>query len=482
MYAVDIDFTTNSRPRNKLNHVGSAGGWYATRPALKYLREYEAVALYDTTVKSALNILLDAVTASLGDIEHPDEDIQNYMRYTIERMLDVHGVDLHLLLKRAIKTALWGGFSHSEVLYDVDDNKLFVKDVVNYHPSTVVIRPNAKGRLTENEPTGDGRRSGIYQTSANQIEVQIPIWKSCLLIHDLEFSNYYGRSLMEAIYRWHVLKEAIVDMMTVALDRFGNPIVAITLTPSPSQQVEVDAETGEERQLTTQEVLERQVQGTGYGQGNVLFLPQFDPAMKPDVKVLTTGNNVGSSFLDAINFCDIQLVRGLLVPYGLIDTTATEMSGSMERHMEIYNRIVKTIYKTFVCPFITQVFGRLTKFNFNRSTAKIAPKLPLRSNTRPQDSVALMQLISGLTNQGYFNPTNSVDWAMVREMVAAMDRPQDKKDIEFVKQLLVYPRQKTEGGNPERDRSSEGEVNGTGKRGRPPGTSAPQMVPRTPAA
>jgi hypothetical protein len=481
MYSVDVKFSSSSRPRNKTKQEGSSYSGYHNRPALKYLHEYEAVTLYDTTVKSALNILIDALLATLGPLEHPDPEIQAYLRYNVEWMLDVHGIDFNHLLKKAIKTAMWGGYSVSEVLYGLEEDTLFIKDIVNYHPSSITIRTNKKGRLSEDEPSVDGQPSGIYQSGSNNPQVQLPIWKSCYLVNDSEFNNYYGRSLIEAVYRWHVLKEAITDMMTVALDRFGNPIIAITVPRTNSQETEVDPETGEERVLSTQEVLERQMQGNSLGQGNVIVLPQVDPDLKPEVKVITTGNNVGSTFLEAIEFCDMQMIKGLLVPYGLVNTSHRE-GATLERQIEIYNRIINGLYKSFIRPAINQSFGRLIKFSFSRTSAKKAPSMPVNLSTRPQDTVALMQVIKGLTSDGYFNPTNKADWSMVRQMVSAVEREQKSEDVEFVKQLIVYPRQKDPGSNgvvnPERDRSNEGNVNGVGGRGRPTGVSTPQLMPR----
>jgi hypothetical protein len=96
-----------------------------------------------------------------------------------------------------------------------------------------------------------------------------------------------------------------------------------------------------------------------------------------------------------------------------------------------------------------------------------------------------MQLINGLTNSGYINPTNDADWGMVREWVSAIRRVQDSKDIQFIDdkvlQKFKLQQQGTGAKNPigkTRNRTNEGKKQAS--RGRPPGTSAPQSNPRVP--
>jgi hypothetical protein len=222
----DIRYSKDSRPRGKLKQIGSAYRPYLTntllRPIFSRLREYEYVALYDTTVSAALRVLINTLIASLGEIEHQDKEIQDYCRYCIQRMQDRLGLELSFILYTLIHTTLIAGYSVSEHLYEQDDKTgaLVLQDIVTYHPSTILIRTNMKGRLTEDEPSYDGFVSGIYQVGYNQPQVQLPFWKILHLNYDSQFGNYYGRSIIETVYKWHLLKEAFIDMMATALDRY----------------------------------------------------------------------------------------------------------------------------------------------------------------------------------------------------------------------------------------------------------------------
>jgi hypothetical protein len=272
-------------------------------------------------------------------------------------------------------------------------------------------------------------------------------------------------------------------MKTETLDRYGNPLTAIIIPQMSSGMSEVDSYTGEERRLSSQEYLQRQLENTDPSSSSYLFLPFVDNNMKPDAKVLTTANNLGDVFLKAIKFCEQQMAKSLLIPYGFIEEDTNSNSGISERQIELFNRTISTLYKQFVFPFISQTLHRAIKYNFNRESANVPPLMPLKNITRPEERVALMQTIRGLTETGYLNPTNDKDWDWVRETVDSIPRVQSKEDVEFVKQLLVYPRQPTEPTTtakpkttkgtttPRRDRSTEGAVKGTASPGRPTGVS-----------
>jgi hypothetical protein len=492
----DIPYNSSARPRSRVKQVGHSVNPH--RPLTQRLELYESMVNYDPCIRQSLNTILDALIASLGELEHPDEEINEFLTYNQTRMQNEFNIDLSLVLKSAIKTAMWAGFSVTEPLYYVHNGSLLIQDFVTYHPATITIKTNQRGRLTEGEPTYEGGikfpKSGIYQFSYKG-SVQLPLWKTALLINEFEFNNYYGKSLIEGCYRWHVLKEAYSDMMTIVLDRYGNPLTVVNYPKMNSGVTALDPMTGDERQLSSQEYLEQQLSNNAMSDNAFLFLPFMDANMKPDVKVLTGTNNLGTVFLDAIAHCEKQIARNLLIPYGFMELDPHKTSSMItERHIELFNRVIHNIYKTFVIPFISQTYHQMVKFNFNRKSAEIAPSLPIRKFTRPEDRVAMMQMIKGLTENGYFNPRNATDWGMVREMVDALDRPQEADDKQFIEELIIIPRQpappaagtakKTASTtNPERkveragNRTTEGKTNGKTAQGRPTGASSPKNKP-----
>ena len=479
MRTVDIDFNSKRGHKRKLAQAGTNGySLLGTKPSLRKLVEFEQLSIYDTSVSFALFVLIDTVLSSLDDISHPDPDIQSFCRENISRL---GGIDsesntpLYAALYKMIMVSMWSGFSVTESIFEVDQGSIWIKDFITYHPASITIRPDRKGRLIEGKKTLDSMTSGIYQ-SGHEGEVLIPLWKCIRLTRSEMYGNFYGTSLLETVYKWTILKEALLDMMAVALDRFGNPIVALTFPLYNTGQTSIDPNTGEEIELTTQELLEKQILNNQFsGGGNVLLLPQVDKDMKPTAQVLTTGNNVGDTFLNAIYNCDREISKGLFVPYGLSSNDSSISGESTQQQMLLFDRIRKATYAQTIPAIVNQSFHRLIKLNFNRESAKIAPTMALKQSSRPEDRVSLMQVISNLTDRGYFNPQNESDWSMVRQMVEATDREFKPEDLKFIKDMIITPRQPGPSGSGSSNASKEGvkKPKGSGA-GRPIGSSAPK--------
>jgi len=486
----DVKYNSNSRPRGKLKQVGASIPYTAyNRPLIKRLEIYENTFKYEPVIQQAVDILIDALLGALGPLEHPDPDIQDFCRYSISYHEDTYCVNLFNKLREIARITLWAGFSVTEPIYEIKNSAILLKDYVSYHPSTIIIRTNKFGQLTENEESYEGPhlKSGVYQTTTTKYhEVQLPLWKIALLTYNKEFNNYYGTSIVESCYRWHVLKEAYVDMMTTTIDRYGNPLTMITVPKVSSGESRVNPITGETSNLQMHELLQEQLaNGFTASDSNFLLLPFIENNTRPQAQVLTGNNNLGTVFLEAIKYCEGQILRNLLIPFNLLEQSQTTKDSFAERQIEIFNRVITSMYRTIVIPFMNQTLHRQVKYNFTREAANIPPRLPLRNAARPESRVALMQMIKGLTETGYLNPSNEADWLSIREMVDALHRPMEKEDLKFVKDVLLEPRKKpTPSTNTNNSSNSKGTPpskitpQGSGKEGRPVGKVAPQQESR----
>lgn len=487
----DVKYNSNSRPRGKLKQVGASIPYTSyNRPLIKRLEIYENTFKYEPVIQQAVDILIDALLGALGPIEHPDSDIQDFCRYSISRHEDNYSVDLFTKLREVARITLWAGFSVTEPVYEIDNSAILLKDYVTYHPSTIIIRTNRFGQLVENEESYEGPhlKSGVYQTTTTKYhEVQLPLWKIALLTYNREFNNYYGTSIVENCYRWHVLKEAYVDMMTTTIDRYGNPLTMVTVPKVSSGETRVNPITGETSTLQMHELLQEQLaNGFTASDSNFLLLPFIENNTRPQAQVLSGTNNLGTVFLEAIKYCEGQILRNLLIPFNLLEQSETTKDSFAERQIEIFNRVITSLYRTIVIPFVNQTIHRQVKYNFTRESVNIPPKLPLRNAARPESRVALMQMIKGLTETGYLNPSNEADWLSIREMVDALHRPMEKDDLKFVKDILIEPRKKpAPSANGNSSNKVDGNGNpikttpqGAGKEGRPVGNVAPQQESR----
>lgn len=441
-------FNPNKRPRGKTKQAGSQNSYTAlSRNIEKKLELYETVATYDATISSTLDLLVECLVSSLGEIEHEYEEAQEFCREQKKYLQDEYNIDIYQEIKQIVKSTLRSGFSATETLFE-DRGFLSLRGFAQYHPSTIVIRTNKRGQLTEGEPSPDpGFTSGIWQRvrnpqlinnqNGNNGEILLDMWRTTLLTHNKTYNNYYGTSVIESAYRWHVIKESLLDMFLVTQDQHGNPMTVMYIPNTNSGEYELDPETGEEKPLTVMNSIERQLNSTSSQEGNTLLFPYTDKDMKPEVKVLSNSGDVAAGYIDAVKFCDQQIIRSMLVPLSLVDSSEVSSGEMAERDMEMFNRTIESLYKTLVVPIINKSFGFLIKENFSPPVSKSMPTIPLRNIMRPEDRVSMMQFIRGLTELTYLNPSNEVDREMVRSWVGAIDREWSSEDAEFFKKFLL---------------------------------------------
>lgn len=444
----------------------------------------------DNLVEAALDAVCNEVISSIGEPQHEDPEIAQFLRSMLDRMHGENGYSLHDCLYHMLKTELWAGFQVTESVFDFWDGKLVLDDLVTYHPSTITIVPDEKGRLKENRQThSDYRKSGIYQHSLDtHPEVQIPLWKTFHSAHQARFGNYYGRSVISSIYKWHRLRETLIDMMTIALDRFGNPLLWVKTGPSASGRTETNPATGEEYQVSPQQEIEEQMEDM-QGDGNVIVLTQSQPEIEPKVGTLTTGNDVGTTFLEAIDYAAEQIAVGLYPPFFLLsDRTRIDNDTLIERRMDQFKNLMAHKRKKLVESFCKKILWRPILYNFNRDSAQKPPTLSYVQSSRQEKLVDKMQAVKGLTEDGYINPKNTIDWQSVRQMISATPREMEEKDKQFIHKMLVAPKEKDTVGSNARSSTTNSQTRksdpdrgkqGQNVSGRPSGSSNPQVNPRS---
>jgi hypothetical protein len=476
----DLSYLSKSAARGKFAQLGSFSLTDAIRrPLIARLRLYERMWRQDLTIKTALHTQVNSIVGTIGELTHPDPEIAEFLNDNIKQLEDEHGRSWQNCLSTIQHTSFWAGYSLTEVMFDLKFGQLYLHDLLTYHPSTCLIYPDKHGRLTEGKPTMDGyHKSGFYQVGLNplQAEVKLPLWKTLYLANESDYGNYYGRSLIAPSYKWYRLKEAIIDMMGAALDKTGSRMTSISIPSYELPEKRLDVSTGEQKPITTLDLVREQLENIE-GPPEFLFLPQQSPENKPTVNSVPLFDNVGTTFLDAIAYTDQESTKHIL-PYFLISDHQAANSKAdpeaKERRMEAYYNALDSHRRNLTSVVLRKVMMPLVEWNFSRASAKIPPTFTRVYSDRPEDRVATMQMVKGLTDTGYLNPTNPQDWDMVRQMVRLSDRKMDADDLRFIQQVVINPLLPKPGA----DETGKG---GTGGRGRPTGNSMPNRQARLPA-
>jgi hypothetical protein len=496
MKVINKDFETKRALKGKFKQYGSHipsshSGFY--RPNLSRLRLYERIGLMDNLVEAGLDAVCNEVVGTIGRPAHNDPEITEFLNYMLDRMEDECGYSIHDCFYHMLKTELWAGYQVTEPLFYFHNGKLMLEDLVTYHPSTIIIVPDKNGRLREGRKThSDYRLSGIYQQSIySNPEVRIPMWKTLYTAHQARFGNYYGRSIISSIYKWHRLRETLIDMMVIALDRFGNPLLWVRTSNRSMGKTRVNPSTNEEYEVSPQQEVSEQMEELQSG-GNMIVLPQSDPDVKPEIGSLTTGNDIGSTFLEAIDYASEQIAIGLYPPFFLLsDRAKTDNDILIERRVDQFKNLVQIKRNQLVKNFCNKVLWPIIKFNFSKSSIDKPPTLSYVQSARQEKLVDKMQAAKGLTEDGYLNPKDESDWAMVREMFGAKSRKMEPKDKQFIEKMLIKPKEKegmTNGSSNNRSSTTNSSTKktspsrgkqGSGNKGRPTGSSNSQINPRS---
>ncbi len=409
-------------PRGYSQQVGSSlssltalsiYGFYG-HPEYIRLAEYERMLTTDETVGMGIEFIKLAIQASLGEYTHPNTEIKDFVLDVFDKMEGSHKTAIGELAV----SALWAGFGVSEAVYKPERSpkfgpRIYIDYVANYNPRTIHLHVNRKGRLVEGDPAvfNTAFTSGIWQDQLGHPAVQLPMARCCLATHNKRYNNYYGEPALKRIYKNWRLKESVLEMWNVALDRYGTPVTyAIVPTGYTGNEVADPSNPGQMKPETIGESTAQAITNIHTGTGLVIVRPS--PQDDIELGTLTTGNNFGDSFIEAIRYYNTAILRGLLIPQLLIQEQSGALGGQAVAaiHFEIFKMLLGQLYEEIVEPFVEHIIGRLIKINFGEDN-------PGKFRMSPYDA-ATTELMSSvfvnLCNIGALDMTDVTDLNIVR--------------------------------------------------------------------
>lgn len=404
-------------PKGYSKQVGSSlSHWTALsiygflgHPEYQRLVEYERAMSTDSVVKSAVELITLFIVNSLGEYHHDNIKVKDFVVENFKRM---HGSHKMALRELAI-SALWAGFGVSEAVFKADEGRIWIDYIANYNPRTLNLQVNEHGQLTEGEPSifNAAFTTGIWQDRLGKTPVRLPMDRCCLVTHSRRYGNYYGESALKAVYKDWRLKEAILEMWNVALDRYGTP-VTYAIVPNGFTGGEIQDPTAPEgkRPETIADSTGRAIADIHTGTGLVIQRPS--PTDDIELGTLTTGNNFGDSFREAIRYHDTNIYKGLLIPSLLMQ----EQSGGLgstsigKVHFDIFKMMLGALYDEIVEPFVEHIIGKLIRLNFGEQDPGYFSMVPADGPT-----IELMSnVFVNLCNIGVMDPSDINDLQVMR--------------------------------------------------------------------
>lgn len=423
----------NFIPLRKPHHYQLAA-WYSAR-------------LKEPIIKNGMEKLVLYIGAKIGDYHHPNPMIEDFVNANIEG-------HIKRWVQEISTSAYWAGFGVSETLWKKRAGpklirQIWIDDLVNYHPTQVQFKLDDYSRLSHGNGTFNSElKSGVWVPAPSILKTRqlnksftggmIRLDKSKVMhvAFNGSSNNPWGVSALNSVVDYHLFKEAFRDMMAVALDRYGTPLLYAIVPPQTTNEL-ITEEDGTVRSKQYRESVSEALQDVRGNQG--IVLEQLSKDYPVTIGTLTTGNNFADAFEQAIKLCDSNMMIGMGIP-NLI--TRDENSGlgsgtSADRQVEMFNLLVGQYFNQVTTAFTTQVIQQLIAYNFDPYTVKDADRCGVISEIplRPTEIETLVKAFKDLTTLGYMNPGSQEDYNYVRSMINLPHRKVDKFALDINKVL-----------------------------------------------
>jgi hypothetical protein len=350
-----------------------------TGPHQYALATWDYARKNEPIISDGLDKIVLSVLAKIGSYNHPNPDIRKFIKANLKHKIR-HWIE------NITYSMLWSGKSVSEIIWekkwDGDTPQLWVKDLINYHTSQVILRLNNYGTLTHGEQVLNSQfNTGVwvprpiltedkkmYKVDRNNTGSHIRLAKDKLIIatYKDEGNNPHGTPALYAAIQWSLYKAAFVDMYSIALDRYGTPLMyfIVPATQTTEDMEEVD---GTIRKKMFREALQDELQDLRSGSVLILERQGNKDAAEPKVESLTTGNNFGDSFITAIDKCDQNMLHAMGIPNLLIKNQDLGLGsgGTTEKQVEMFEMSIEQIAIKVSEVLIDQLIKTLITYNFS---------------------------------------------------------------------------------------------------------------------
>jgi hypothetical protein len=380
---------------------------FISNPSSVSVETFKRMVDTDDTIGSGVDFLTTCLSARMGMYTHPSEEITQWVNEHLEKIEGGWVANLKRIL-----SATWAGFSVHEKVWANEANGFVPKRLVPLPPSTVLFETDRVGNLTEDGilqyqrnfnpqvlsqglgffggtvSAGFGFASDVVRpdifakfgdlpfpmrtaNTFNYLSIRIPRQKCIHYSFDAQgnFGNHYGRSLLRRAYKFYVIKDAVLQMMVIALDRKGTPLTIIFADPHTT------VKDGDKVQAGTnakgQKVGKRADEAARDAFKNIhndstIILPGKKDQIYSTEFVPQAANT--QDFISALDFCNKSIMRALLIP-SLIFTSG-DGSGSFalgQEHAKTFDKLLDSMNGGLQAACIQQLVREMIAYNFPRS-------------------------------------------------------------------------------------------------------------------
>lgn len=379
---------------------------FIQNPSTVSVETYKRMIDTDDTIGSGVDFLTTCLMARLGRYQHKSHEITAFVNKALEK---IDG-GWEAAFKEGL-SGIWNGFMVQEKVWKNTDEGFLIDSLVTLPPSTVLLECSRNGKITDdgilqyqrnynphllgqglgffgsNLGVGYGFRGAVGKPDAYArlgdfpyplrvghtyayMSIRIPKQKAIHFAYDAQgrFGNPYGRSLLRRTYKWYILKDTFLNMLTVALDRKGTPLMVVYADPNQTmldhKNFDPSKPAQQQRTIRPEEAVRAAVQNIH--NDSVIILPGKKDQMFT-VDSMSQQSNA-SDFIQALDFCNKSILRGLLIPsliFGNGDGTGSFALG--QEHSKTFDKILDGMLAAPKTAYLDQLIRELIAYNFPKS-------------------------------------------------------------------------------------------------------------------
>lgn len=325
--------------------------------------------LKDETVQAALKFHVLNILNYLGSYSHDDEVIENLVNRAFENL----DTTLELAMEKLLFYEKAYGFAVGELVWEVVGNELLLKKIVPLPPSTLQFKME------------NGEIVGVVQMVPGKT-VEMPMEKVIVL---REGQKPYGESLFQYLYRPWKFKSVLFKFWAIAMERYASPVL-VGKTADPAA---LDSLLEELQSLWSNGII----------------------ALTADEEVTTleAKNSVAEPFEQAIEYANMLIYRGLLLPQLLASTRNVGSYALGEVHLKLFMSSLRREARKLSSELIDQVVARIIEYNVG--VVEDYGRFLEQEEPSTDERAKLAQALTYLVQAGFLDPVRDSEW--VRELL-----------------------------------------------------------------
>lgn len=452
---------------------------FIQNPSTVSVETFKRMVDTDDTIGSGVDFLTTCLAARLGRYQHKSREITQWVNDGLD---NIEGGWFNAV--KEVLSASWAGFSVAEKVWANTNNGFVPHKIVSLPPSTLLFETDRTGEITYDgvlqyqrnyNPIALSSGIGFYGgaisafgfnvgvsrpdifakfgdlpfplRTANQynyLSIRIPKQKCIHYAFDAQgkFGNPYGRSLLRRAYKYYVMKDAFLQMMSVALDRKGTPLTIVYYDPNttlidPSKATQSGAakdargargrSVGDSAGSQARKAFER------VHNDSTIFLPGKKDQIFGTDFVPQDSNT--ESFIAALDFCNKSMLRAMLIPsliFGNGDGTGSYSLG--QEHAKTFDKILDGWLEGTKQVLLQQLVKEMIQYNFPREVWEKEGFGDFSKREFTQDEMdKVTQVYERAINMGVIDSDDLNDLNKMRETIGFEEREETiEKPDEYI--------------------------------------------------